>query len=111
MSKTQKKNRKCDEEKLYLYKVIAESFPAVGNVRAHQCAAYLGIGLSTFWLYVAQQRIQKPLKYGERISVWDAKYIHELRTNGIPQAPESKPKQTPLPSNSEEQNNLDESTV
>lgn len=67
-------------------KVASESFPAVGNVRANQCAAYLGVGVSTFWLYVSQGRIQQPMRYGKRVSVWDAGYIHQLKGNGIPVA-------------------------
>lgn len=75
-------------EKLEFRKFAAEAFPKVGNVRANQCAAYLGIGLSTFWLYVEQGRVEKPTKYGIRVSVWDAVYIHQLRETGIPPAPE-----------------------
>lgn len=74
-------------EKLHFKKIVAESFPTVGNVRANQCAAYLGIGLSTFWLFVAENRIKKPTKYGVRLSVWDAGYIHQLKAEGIPPAP------------------------
>ena len=73
--------------KLQFNKVAAENFPQVGNVRANQCAAYLGIGLSTFWLFVAEKRIKKPTKYGVRLSVWDAEYIHQLKEKGIPPAP------------------------
>lgn len=73
-------------EKLHFRKIAAESFPQVGNVRANQCAAYLGMGLSTFWLYVEQGRIQKPTKYGVRLSVWDAEYIHQLKREGVPLA-------------------------
>jgi predicted DNA-binding transcriptional regulator AlpA len=73
--------------KLQFNKIAAENFPQVGNVRANQCAAYLGIGLSTFWLYVEQGRIKAPTKYGVRLSVWDAVYIHQLRDSGIPPVP------------------------
>lgn len=71
-------------ERLHFNKIAAENFPKVGNVRANQCAAYLGLGVSTFWLYVNQGRIQKPTKYGVRVSVWDAPYIHQLKEHGIP---------------------------
>ena len=77
-------------ERLHFNKIAAENFPQVGNVRANQCAAYLGLGLSTFWLYVEQGRIKRPIKYGVRVSVWDAVYIHQLRETGIPPAPEKK---------------------
>lgn len=67
-------------------RVDAENFPDTGNVRARQCAAYLGVGLSTFWFFVNQGRIKKPIKYGVRLSVWDAEYIHQLKREGIPPA-------------------------
>ena len=67
-------------------KKLSCTFPATGNVRARQNAAFLGIGLSTFWLYVEQGRIKKPIKYGVRLSVWDAEYIHQLKREGIPPA-------------------------
>lgn len=74
--------------KFQFNKMAAEAFPTVGNVRANQSAAYLGLGLSTFWLYVEQGRIKRPIKYGVRVSVWDAVYIHQLRETGIPPVPE-----------------------
>lgn len=79
-------SRQRQEAKLYFQKIAAEAFPATGNVRARQSAAYLGIGLSTFWFFVEQGRIKKPIKYGVRLSVWDAEYIHQLKREGIPLA-------------------------
>jgi predicted DNA-binding transcriptional regulator AlpA len=84
---TQQTRAQRKAERLHFNKIAAENFPQVGNVRANQCAAYLGIGLSTFWLYVEQGRIKAPTKYGVRVSVWDAVYIHQLRETGIPPAP------------------------
>jgi predicted DNA-binding transcriptional regulator AlpA len=81
---TQQTRKQRQAEKLQFNKIAAENFPQVGNVRANQCAAYLGIGLSTFWLFVAEKRIKKPTKYGVRLSVWDAEYIHQLKEKGIP---------------------------
>ena len=69
---------------LQLQKALKDSFPIFGKVRATQAAAYLGIGVSTFWLYVSQERIKKPVKFGVRVSVWDAEYIREIADNGIP---------------------------
>lgn len=74
--------------KLQFNKAASENFPNVGNVRANQCAAYLGLGLSTFWFFVNQGRIKKPTKYGVRVSVWDAEYIHQLKREGMPKAAE-----------------------
>ena len=62
-----------------------EFFPYEGKVRAKQAARHLAIGISTFWLYVKQGRINKPMRYGPRVSVWDAQYIRELAENGIPE--------------------------
>ena len=84
---TQQTRTQRQAAKLQFNKIAAENFPQVGNVRANQCAAYLGIGLSTFWLFVAEKRIKKPTKYGVRLSVWDAEYIHQLKEKGIPPAP------------------------
>jgi len=63
-------------------------FPHEGKVRAKHAAPFLGIGLSTWWLYVKQGRIAKPMRYGARVSVWDASYIRELAQNGIPSVKE-----------------------
>lgn len=60
--------------------------PGEGKVRAKQVAPFLGIALSTFWLYVKQGRIAQPMRYGPRVSVWDAQYIRSLADNGIPPA-------------------------
>lgn len=76
--------------KMQYNKLAADTMPIIGNVRANQCAAYLGIGLSTFWLYVGQKRIKEPKKYGVRVSVWDAGYIRQLRDDGIPAAQTAK---------------------
>lgn len=65
---------------------VCQPFAYEGKVRAKQSASFLGIGLSTFWLYVKQGRIIAPMKYGARVSVWDAQYIRSLAENGIPPA-------------------------
>lgn len=53
-------------------------------MRIKQSAPYLGIAVSTFWLYVKEGRIEQPMRYGARVSVWDADYIRSLAKNGIP---------------------------
>lgn len=77
-------------KKMQYIKLASDTMPISGNVRANQCAAYLGVGVSTFWLYVNQGRIKKPNKYGVRVSVWDAGYIRQLRDDGIPAAESKK---------------------
>lgn len=64
--------------------LLANTFPEAGKTRPAQNAAFLGIGLSTYWKYVAEGRIQQ-VKISPRIAVTDAKYIRELAENGIPE--------------------------
>lgn len=64
--------------------VQKKRFPLDGKVRAKEAAPFLGIAISSFWLYVKQGRIKQPMRYGARVSVWDAEYIRELANNGIP---------------------------
>ena len=67
-------------------------FPLEGLVRAKQAASFLGIGLSTFWRFVSDecQQIEKPKRFGSRISAWDAQYIRSLKENGLPEPVESR---------------------
>lgn len=65
-------------------RVLKEAFPDSGKVRVPQIAAHLGIGTSTWWLYVKQGRVLPPVKYGVRVAVWDAAYISQLADTGIP---------------------------
>lgn len=69
-------------------KVLKEAFPEMGKVRVPQIAAHLGIGASTWWLWVKEGRVLQPVKYGARVAVWDAEYIRELAANGIPVKPQ-----------------------
>jgi predicted DNA-binding transcriptional regulator AlpA len=63
-----------------------ELVPMEGNLRAKTIAPFLGIALSTFWLYVKQGRVIQPIRYSKRLSVWPASYIRDLAANGIPEA-------------------------
>ena len=54
-----------------------------GNIRAKEAAAYLGIGLSTFWLWVKQGKILPPIRHSPRVSVWQAAYILHLSKHGV----------------------------
>ena len=47
--------------------------------RARDCARHLGISLSTWWRWVNEGRIKRPLKLGPKTSVWTAGYIRELQ--------------------------------
>ena len=66
-------------------KNLADNYPKFGNTRAKECSAFLSIGISTFYKYIAEGRIKKPIKHGQRVSVWCAEYIRELAKNGIPE--------------------------
>ncbi len=41
-----------------------------GMMRAKECAAFLGIGKSTFWKWVKEGRIHKGTRYSSRCTVW-----------------------------------------
>lgn len=61
-----------------------DPFPFSGNVRPKQAAEHLSIGLSSLWLFIKQGRIDRPLKFSTRVSVFPASYIRHLAENGIP---------------------------
>ena len=54
--------------------------------RAKECARHLGIGLSTFWLWVNQGKVDRPLKLGPKTSVWKAGYIRQFQSDLIAKA-------------------------
>ena len=82
------KHTKPSKDALSYRAVLTETFPRVGKVRVPQIAAYLGVGESTWWLYVKEGRVKPPVKYGARVSVWDAEYVRELADSGIPTKPQ-----------------------
>ena len=82
--KTTKTRTKPTADALTYRKTLTETLPMSGKVRVPQIAAHLGIGASTWWLYVKEGRVLPPVKFGARVAVWDAEYIRELATNGIP---------------------------
>ncbi len=87
--KTNKSRTKPTADQLHYKKVLKEAFPELGKVRVPQIAAHLGIGASTWWLYVKEGRVLPPIKFGAKVSVWDAVYIRELATTGIPTKPQT----------------------
>lgn len=52
--------------------------PKTGFLRANQIHQLLGIGLSTWWLWVKEGRAPKGLKLGSRTTVWRAEDIRAL---------------------------------
>ena len=83
-TKTTKPRTKPTADALGYRRILKEAFPEVGKVRVPQIAAHLGIGQSTWWLYVKDGRVLPPVKYGARVSVWDADYVRGLADSGIP---------------------------
>ncbi len=43
---------------------------SVELLRAKECARRLGIGLSTWWAWVAQGKLPDGIKFGNRVTVW-----------------------------------------
>ena len=82
--KQHKTRTKPTADALGYRRILKEAFPETGKVRVPQIAAHLGIGASTWWLYVKEGRVLPPVKFGARVSVWDAEYIRDLAANGIP---------------------------
>jgi prophage regulatory protein len=57
------------------------TLPTVGFYRAQQCAALLGIGTSTFWLWAKQQTVRgipvpQPIKLSASVTVWKRSDVH-----------------------------------
>lgn len=46
-------------------------------MRAKEVAKYLGIGLSTVWLYVKQNKLN-PIKISQRVTVFDIQEIEKF---------------------------------
>ena len=86
-TKKHKTRTKPTADALGYRRILKEAFPETGKVRVPQIAAHLGIGASTWWLYVNQGRVLPPVKFGARVSVWDAEYIRDLADKGIPAKP------------------------
>lgn len=52
--------------------------PKTGFLRARQIHPLLGIGLSTWWLWVKEGRAPKGIRLGSRTTVWRAEDIRSL---------------------------------
>lgn len=51
-------------------------FMKTNNLRAKEVAQYLGIGLSTVWLYAKQGKL-RPIKLSERVTIFNIKEINK----------------------------------
>ena len=47
--------------------------------RAPECARLFGIGLSSWWAWSLQRKIQPGIKLGPRTTVWPGDYLLTLR--------------------------------
>lgn len=55
------------------HRTVSSTVPAPGHqpyLRAAQAAARYGIARSTFWLYVKNNKLPPPIRFGPRIRVW-----------------------------------------
>ena len=52
----------------------------IENMRAKDVAKYLGIGLSTVWLYVKQKKLH-PTKLSSRVTIFSKKDIDDFVNN------------------------------
>lgn len=62
------------------------TLPQTGFVRIKQILAPAGpipVSKSTWWAGVKDGRFPKPLKLGERVTVWRAEEIHALLETGV----------------------------
>ena len=49
----------------------------IENMRAKEVAKYLGIGLSTVWLYVSQKKLH-PTKLSSRVTIFNKNEIDDF---------------------------------
>ncbi len=62
-----------------------EQAPADTGIDARELAMHLRIGVSTLWKFVADGLVEKPTKYGAKVSVWTVGYARKLAKNGFGQ--------------------------
>ncbi|MFT6550433.1 MAG: putative DNA-binding transcriptional regulator AlpA [Zhongshania marina] len=59
-------------------KTNQDSFPVTGFTSAKQNSAFLGIGLSTWWLWVKEGKAPTGHKFGSRTTRWKAEDVRSL---------------------------------
>ena len=65
---------------------VAFSLPAEGYVRLNRIVGPHGVipvSRSTWWNWVAQGRVPRPVKFGAAISAWPVETIRQLIRDGI----------------------------
>lgn len=60
-----------------------EQAPSGTGIDAREMAMHLRIGVSTLWKFVADGVIEKPTKYGSKVSVWNVGYARDLAKSGF----------------------------
>lgn len=63
--------------------VEVKRLPDDGMVRAAEFARYLGIGKSTLYKYLAEGKIEQPVRYSSRCSVWSVDYVKDVASSGF----------------------------
>lgn len=53
-----------------MYSTIPTTSLTAGMLRPKACAAFLGIGISTFWRWVKEGRIPQGIRLSARATVW-----------------------------------------
>lgn len=48
-------------------------------VRASDCARFCSVGVSTWWRWVNEGKVNRPQKLGPRTSVWTAGYVRKAQ--------------------------------
>ena len=61
-----------------IYRQQLSDLPTTGFLRAKHIHPLLGIGLSTWWLWVKEGRAPKGIRLGPRTTVWRAEDIRAL---------------------------------
>jgi predicted DNA-binding transcriptional regulator AlpA len=57
---------------------MLKTLPDSGFVRLPSILAVIPVSKSTWWAWVKEGRVKRPLKLGARVSVWEAQYIRDL---------------------------------
>lgn len=58
--------------------------------RASECARYFAVGLSTWWAWSNTGKVQRGIKLGPKITVWEGAYLLKLKQKLISEAQNGK---------------------
>lgn len=69
-----------------MLQTVIDHQQGVRSMRAKSAAAYLGIGISTFWRWVADGRLPKGTRLSARVTVWKLEDIEQFLNQADGQA-------------------------